>query len=430
MTPMSYLQTIRQPAFARLWVSQILSQVAQNLLNFALIINVFNAAAGTHYANVAVSLLVLAFGVPSIFFAAFAGAVVDRWNRRLVMLGSNILRGALVLLYIPFHSSLITILLLSFVISSITQFFLPAESAMIPQVVSKKSLLTANSLFVFSIYASFIVGYAVAAPVIATLGEMGPYLVTGGMFALAAVSLLGLPRDRGGNKGAGIKSGIGFWEEAREAFTLIRSDRWLSLAIRQLTITQAIVCVILTLAPALALSLLHRPLQQASAYLIVPAGLGMVFGVVLVGGLVRRWSKIRVLEIGLIIAGAALTLLGLSGLLYRPHHGHYVVPGAEVGLIVAALVFALGMLNAIISTTAQTVLQENSHENIRGKVFGSLNMFINMAGTLPILVTGILADLISVTTVITLMGAGVVVFAIVQLVQLRLHDRRHKQTAQ
>jgi MFS family permease len=416
---MDYLRALREPNFRKLWSSQILSQVAQNLLNFALIIQVFNATAGSRFGNVAVSLLVLAFGVPSIFFAAFAGAMVDRWDRRLVMVASNTLRAGLVLLYIPLHHHLLGILLLSFIISSIMQFFVPAEAATIPQVVPERVLLVANSLFVFSLYASFIIGYALASPVIVTLGERGPYILTAAMFALAgAVSLL-LPRARPG-RSTNLPT-FSFMTELKAGYRVVRAHRWISLAIRQLTITQAIVGVIMALAPALSVALLHRPLQDASTYLIVPAGIGMVAGVAMVGQLARRWSKIRVMEVGLIIAGGALILLGLSSLLYRTDQGQTVVSGAHIAFIVATLVFALGMLNAIISSTAQTVLQEHSSEQTRGKVFGALNMFINLAGTFPILLAGLLADLFSVTTFITILGVGVTLLAVVSLWRMRRH---------
>ena len=64
---------IRNRNFARLWGSQVLSQVAQNLLNFALVIRVFDLAQHTRFANISVALLILSFGIPSIFFPAAAG---------------------------------------------------------------------------------------------------------------------------------------------------------------------------------------------------------------------------------------------------------------------------------------------------------------------------------------------------------------------
>ena len=426
---MSYLATIRHGRFAFLWSAQILSQIAGNLLNFALIINVYNAVpAHAHYANVVVSMLVLAYGLPSVLFAAYAGALVDRWNPRYVLLGSNIIRSGLVLLYLPLQHNLWFILGLTFVISSISQVFVPAESSTIPSLVPKAMLLSANSLFIFSLYASFIVGYAVAAPVIALFGEHGPYLLTSGMFALAALSIIGLPRNlrqpRGVPKDPGVIGRSSFWAELTGGMRIIRSNKWLGFAIRQLTITQAMVSIILTLAPAISLELLHLPLQHSSQFLIIPAGIGMVGGVLMVQHLAKRWSKIRVLEIGLVVAGASLVLLGSTALLYKTHHGHQIVPLEQISLIVAVLVFVLGMLNAIISSTAQTLLQEKSSDETRGKVFGSLNMFINLAATLPILVSGALADLLNVTQVIAAMGVLIVVYALVQLRQMKRYRRQ------
>ena len=184
---------LRNGAFSRLWGSQKLSQVAQNLLNFALIIRVFELAQHTRFANVSVALLVLSFGVPSIFFAAAAGIYVDHWNRKKVLIVANIVRAVLVLGYLFFEQNLIMVLLLSFLISTATQFFAPAEAASIPVLVGERQLLKANSLFIFTMYASFIFGYSGSAPVIAWFGPHGPYIVTAVMFGLATMLVTALP---------------------------------------------------------------------------------------------------------------------------------------------------------------------------------------------------------------------------------------------
>ncbi|MCX6806484.1 MAG: arabinose efflux permease, partial [Patescibacteria group bacterium] len=64
---------IKNKNFLQIWLAQLFSQLAANLLNFALIIRVFDLSANTSYANISVSLLILAFGVPSIIFAVLAG---------------------------------------------------------------------------------------------------------------------------------------------------------------------------------------------------------------------------------------------------------------------------------------------------------------------------------------------------------------------
>jgi MFS family permease len=71
-------------------------------------------------------------------------------------------------------------------------------------------------------------------------------------------------------------------------------------------------------------------------------------------------------------------------------------------------------MNGLISIAAQTLLQENTTDETRGKVFGALNMMVNIAATLPILFAGILADLIGVTRVITVLGILMLIFAIGQ----------------
>ena len=92
--------------FLKLWTSQLFSQLSANLLNFALIIRVFDLAAGTKYASISVSLLVLAFGVPSIIFALLAGAYVDHLDRKKVLVATNIIRAILVLMLLFFDNNL------------------------------------------------------------------------------------------------------------------------------------------------------------------------------------------------------------------------------------------------------------------------------------------------------------------------------------
>jgi MFS family permease len=407
---------IRNRDFTRLWGAQVLSQIAQNLLNFALIIRVFELAQGTRLANLSVALLILSFGVPSIFFAAAAGVYVDHWNRRTVMLVSNLLRAILVLGYLAFEHNLAIVLLLSFVISSITQFFAPAESASIPVLVGEKNLLRANSLFIFTLYASFIIGYSASAPVIAAFGDDGPYYITSIMFLLATLLVFLLPTIR-----AKIREHVHLRDVIRSTkgqvvrnWQLIRANHNLSFPIGQLTITQGTVGILLALAPALSLAVLDTPIQNASHVLIIPAGLGMVLGVLAVGQMVGRSNKLRVISLGLIVASATLMLVGLSGQLHRVFHGSQVATTGEIAFFVASLILILGFMNAAVSAAAQTLLQENTTDESRGKVFGALNMMINIAATLPILFAGILADLTSVTKVITALGALLLIFAIAQ----------------
>ena len=415
-------------AFSRLWAAQVLSQIAQNLLNFALIIRVFELAQGTKLANISVALVILAFGIPSIFFAAAAGVYVDHWNRKYVLVIANLLRAVLVLGYLLVEQNLILVLILSFVISSITQFFAPAEAASIPALVGGKNLLRANSLFIFTMYASFMIGYAGSAPVISLFGTNGPYFMTSVMFFAATLLVAALPNMRA-NRQVTVK----FWRIVRTTrheieanWRIIRSNHALSFPILQLTVTQAIVGVVLALAPALSLAVLQTPIKDASHVLIIPAGIGMVAGVIAVGKLAGRFPKIGLISVSLIIAAASLLLLGLSGLLHRTVYGH-TASLAQIGWYVALLLLVLGFMNAVVSSAAQTLLQEHTTDETRGKVFGALNMMVNIAATLPILFAGILADFTSVTKVVALIGLGLLTFAVAQYGVLRHRGQLHSK---
>jgi MFS family permease len=414
--PTDAIAVVRNPHFNRLWGAQVLSQIAQNLLNFALIIRVFQLAQGTRLANVSVALLILSFGIPSIFFAAAAGVYVDHWNKKAVLVAANFLRAFLVLGYLVFEHNLVLVLVLSFLISSITQFFAPAEAAAIPALVTQKQLLRANSLFVFTLYASFIIGYSGSAPVIRLFGPSGPYFVTCIMFILAGALVSFLPSIHTKQSlGMPFKRVVRFTGRAiLQNWRLIRSNHNLSFPILQLTLTQASLGVLLALAPALALAVLRTQLENASQYLIIPAGLGMVLGVISIGQLAKRYSKARVIAVGLIVASSALVLLGLTGQLHHTWHHHTLVNRTEIGLTVALIILILGFMNAVVSAAAQTILQENTTEATRGKVFGALGMMVNIAATLPIFFAGILADLTSVTKVIGALGLLLLLFAAAQ----------------
>ncbi len=411
---------VKNGNFSRLWAAQALSQIAQNLLNFALIIRVFDLAQGTNLANVSVALVILSFGIPSILFAAAAGVYVDHWNRKYVLVIANLTRALLVLGYLFIEHNLALVLLLTFMISATTQFFAPAEAASIPVLVGKRNLLRANSLFIFTMYASFMVGYAGSAPVISAFGNNGPYLVTSLMFLIATLLVAALPSMKAGHHKA-----VKFWSIVKSTrrevvanWHIIRANHKLSFPILQLTVTQAIVGVVLALAPALSLAVLRTPIKDASHVLIIPAGIGMVLGVVAVGKLAARYPKVGLISVSLIIAATSLMLLGLSGLLHRSIYGQTATL-SQIGWYVASILLLLGFMNAVVSSAAQTLLQENTTDETRGKVFGALNMMVNIAATLPIFFAGILADLTSVTKVVSVLGFGLLGFAIAQYFVLR-----------
>lgn len=143
------------------WIAQIFSQFADRIIFvvFVTIIAInFDLLCGK--STSLQSWLYIAFTIPAILLTAIAGVFIDKWNKKVVMIITNILRGIIILLLPLFDKTLISLYVLAFLLSSVTQFFVPAEASIIPSVANKYQLLTANSLFATTMMASLIFGFA------------------------------------------------------------------------------------------------------------------------------------------------------------------------------------------------------------------------------------------------------------------------------
>lgn len=402
-----YHSLLKNHNFLKIWIAQITSQLAANLLNFALIIRVYELAQYTQFANIAVSLLILAFGVPSVIFAVLAGAYVDHWDRKKVLVVTNIVRAVLVLSFLVFQDNLLLVYLIVFAVSVFSQFFTPAEGAALPKLVAPKQFVHANTLFLFTLYGSFVVGYSLAGPVIAAWGFDAVYWLTALAFALAAVLCVSLPNLR-----AKLDDHKSIQQINQEVFKTIHHNvrqivttPKLVFPILNLTIGQAMLGVIAVLAPAIAVLVFHQSLANVSVKIVLPAALGMVVGAVLVGQVFKNVDKTRLIDVGIYIAALLLISLGL-------------VPRLQVFWFFEPLVIgiaaALGVANGIVSVSAQTLLQLNSTDEARGKIFGTLNMMMNLAAIIPVVLAGVSADLVNPLVVLATAGLLIGVYGIYQ----------------
>ena len=121
----------RNGPFVRLWVAQALTQTTQNAIWYALLVLVED----TSHSTTQLGLTILSVVIPSVFFGVPAGVYVDRWDKRMVLVISNLGRALIVVGYVLFGSVLALLYLVSFAFSMASQFFAPAELAMIPAVV-------------------------------------------------------------------------------------------------------------------------------------------------------------------------------------------------------------------------------------------------------------------------------------------------------
>jgi len=198
----AYVRLATNGAFSAMWLGQVISSLGDRVHQVAL---VFLVARATNSSPLALGLVFAAMTVPGLVVGPFAGALVDRWDRKRVMVGSDLARAAIVCL-IPAASALHVVLVVAlvFVLAAVSSFFRPARAAALPRVVPDEDLLTANSAMWVADTASDLVGYALGGLFVAFLGSSlvmafwldgASYLASAALVAAVVIPPLAAPRE-------------------------------------------------------------------------------------------------------------------------------------------------------------------------------------------------------------------------------------------
>jgi MFS family permease len=403
--PSSARGVLTNPRFMALFLSQILTQVGGNMVLYGLTIQVFNLTGST----TSTAFLLLTFLVPAVVFGAIAGVFVDRYDRRKILIWTNLARGGLFVALVFFDTNLLAIYIITAVVATLTTFFAPAETAMIPLVVKRSDLMTANGLFVLGLQASFALGFAVLGPlVLAVTGVNALIVIVAGTYLLAGVMCWTLPaapsvmRDIASDAvrqvGVAIRATL---SQLKDGLVYIKDHNNIFWALTYLTITSSLIGVLGVLGPAFAVEALG--LTSSDFWMLVlPLGIGLVLGIGILNLFGKFVARKRLIEIGLVSLGLSLLILGAAQGLGLPSDG--LLSLRNVSVLVA---FTAGISYAFVAVPAQTALQEELPEDVRGRVFGVLNTLVSLASFVPIIVAGPIADVIGPTAVIILC-AGVV----------------------
>ena len=379
---------LRNRRFMCLWTAQMGSLLAANMALYALTLATFSAGGG----STAVSLLFLSFLAPAVLLSAPAGVIVDRFDRRTLLIVTNLIRAAAFAAIMLTGGQLPVTYLLVIVAATATTFFIPAEAAMIPRVAPGDQLMPANGLFTFTLQAAFALGFAVLGPL--AVGIAGPTATIGFaavLYVVAAALCWPLPSARP----AVSETRHDARAEFAEGIGVIRRDPRVRWPLALLGFTASLIGVIGVLGPQVAVTQLGLT-EKEFVLLVLPMAVGLVLGVVAIGPLARRLSTRRLAELGL--AGLAVGLAALA--LLRPL-ADLLGPLPNPQLMLAMpIALAMGAAYALVSVPALTGLQEALPDAVRGRVFAVLNMLVNAASALPILLVGPAADVLGVPMVV------------------------------
>ena len=139
-------------AFLRLWIAQIVSAFG-DWIGFLAIIEIARRIGGDQPGS-AIALVMIARVLPGFFLASVGGVIVDRVNRKRLLISCDVLR-ALVLLTIPFIERVWALVLVSLLLELATSLWGPAKEAIVPNLVPKEQLTAANSLSLVAAYGTF-----------------------------------------------------------------------------------------------------------------------------------------------------------------------------------------------------------------------------------------------------------------------------------
>lgn len=394
-----YLDVLKSTSFRNLWLGQVLSQIAFNMMSFVLLVRVYTVSSGQ---SRAVSLLLLSISLPAILLSPIAGVYADKLDRKFIMVSTNVLRAMIFFLFAHVSQSVRSILTFSFFLSCISQFFAPAEAATIPAVVKKQNLLAANSLFTLTVFSSTLFGYVLAGPFLRFFNDQGIFIFMGILLAAAAAFVATIPSSYGSPASKPVAQGFAssfreIIKELMEGISYIIQNRQTTLLPSiQITITQVLIFVIVVIAPGFAEKLVNIDIKDASLLLIGPTALGMITTILVIGKISENISRQRVIISGILLAGSSLTIL--SFLHYLP--------------IAMILLFMLGVGNTLIAVPAHTELQESLPEELRGRVYGVLMTMANTAALMPVIASGWVADTVGIFWVMITIGLATTSFGI------------------
>ena len=143
---------LRSRSFLKLWIAQVVSAFG-DWIGFLAIIEVARRIGGDQPGS-AIALVMLARVLPGFFLASVGGLIVDRFNRKRLLITCDIIRAA-TLLTIPFIERVWGLVLASLILELATSLWSPCKEAIVPNLVPKEQLTAANSLSLVAAYGTF-----------------------------------------------------------------------------------------------------------------------------------------------------------------------------------------------------------------------------------------------------------------------------------
>jgi dTMP kinase len=378
--PATFRTLLRDPVFSRLYRAILVSSLGDWVGFVAVVALVTRIGGGS--AGFAVSGVMLARLLPSIVFGPFAGVLVDRFDRKRLMVIADVVRG-IGYATMPLIPQLPWIYGVSFLIECLSLLWTPARDAMIPNLVPRRQLSNANTIALATGYGTLPLGgivYTALAGIGASLGGGFEYLERNPQaialwanaltFAFSAYMIQRLPirvaarRPRPGK----LKAGEAF-ADMREGVRFLKDHAFARAMTVGIVLAFTGAGAVMSVGPIFAQNTLGGG-PTAWGFLVTAVGVGLALGMVLVGQVYKVVEKDTFFPLAILGGGVSLMILAAT-------------PNVALAAVVTVV---MGATAGATWVTGYTLLHENVTDELRGRVFGSLTvlarlgLFLSLAG--------------------------------------------------
>lgn len=399
------LAVIRQQNFSLLWFAGLISLIGDWMIIVALPVAVYDMSGSA----AATSGVLIAGRIPSVFLGSLAGVFVDRWDRRRTMVAVNLIRAPifLLLLLVDSADNLWIVYLVAFTTSALSQFFGPAENALLPQLVGSESLLSANALNALNNNLARLVGPAVGGVIAAQYGlggvaiiDSATFFVGAGLIALISTSIKPI---RSEPAIAGMWTSV--WFDWKSGLSVVRNSRVLMILFGVMMLAALGEGVM----GAIFWVFVDEALNGGSAesgWLLSAQAVGGIVGSVIIGSWFKSAATFKLLGWGAIGVG----MIDLVTFNYPAFLG-----GIWLGLLLMVIV---GIPATAFGAGYTTMIQTEVDDKYRGRVFGALSTSMSVLMIAGALIAGLVTERLGSVAVLSLQSisyAAAGVFALVML---------------
>ena len=413
---------LRDQGFRYYWISRTVSSTAYNAVVYAFLILVVRETGSTIHT----SLLILSFIVPSAILASVSGVVTDRLPRGIILFVAHLLRALLATAFVASGGSVWIIYGLALSFGVVGQFSGPVEAALLPHIVGRERLTSANSMFNLGGAMGQVLGVLILAPLfLKTAGADSLFTVAAMLYVVAAALLLVVPnlgfRElSSAQRHSAHTTFRGVRAEFAEGWQTLQRDRTAYMAMMLLVLASTSLLVTVAVAPLFASEVLGISTENA-IYVFAPAAGGIVLGLRLVDWLTQQVSKSWVVTAGFImvvLSMVAMAMVPQSARLLENQNPLGLFSPGPLGTTAARVMVTLlsagvvGFAYSVVNVGGRSLLNERVPVPMQGRVFAAQTVLSNLASIVPLLLAGALADWWGVSPVLIAVAVVVLVIAL------------------